>query len=307
MANFKIRKHLLWGKIIVLKSGHIEEGLRYAEKKDIRIVELDHEEGFSDKNADFLIGLDFVEGVVVSASLRNMDWLAMKKNLRLLYVDSTVGNRLDLSDQTDLEMLYLMRCPQQVNGFGACLKLKHLTLGSYKPTGQDLADLPVLPQLQKLELHKSGITDLKGLDKLPQLMQLLGEGLPQLQTLDGIGEAVNLQTLELRNCKRVTSLDALQQVPLLARVKLPNCGQTPNLRFIKNIPHLRFFTFVDTNVLDGDMAPLVGVDYIGYSDKRHFSHRQEEIEAMSAQMRGGPPDPQYGYLFWNEGEVEIKL
>jgi hypothetical protein len=49
---------------------------------------------------------------------------------------------------------------------------------------------------------------------------------------------------------------------------------------------LDFFSFVDTNVLDGDLSPLLDLPklrYVGTMDKRNYSHKMAEFNELLAQ------------------------
>ena len=44
------------------------------------------------------------------------------------------------------------------------------------------------------------------------------------------------------------------------------------------MPKLEDFRFVDTNVIDGDLSPLIRLKYAGFFDKKHYSHTREQIK-----------------------------
>ena len=49
--------------------------------------------------------------------------------------------------------------------------------------------------------------------------------------------------------------------------------------------NLDFFSFVETPVADGDLCPLLELprlEYVGTMDKRHYSHKCDEINTLLA-------------------------
>jgi protein phosphatase 1 regulatory subunit 7 len=43
------------------------------------------------------------------------------------------------------------------------------------------------------------------------------------------------------------------------------------------MPKLKQFMFVDTNIVDGDLSPCIGLEYSGFFDKKHYSHKFKEL------------------------------
>jgi hypothetical protein len=56
-----------------------------------------------------------------------------------------------------------------------------------------------------------------------------------------------------------------------------------NLGFLKDLPNLVDFRFVDTNVLDGDLTPIIehpNLRNAGFLDRRNFNFKSEKINAL---------------------------
>ena len=43
------------------------------------------------------------------------------------------------------------------------------------------------------------------------------------------------------------------------------------------MPKLEFFSFVDTDVVDGDLTPCMRLDYAGTMNKRHYNIKAEDL------------------------------
>ncbi|MDE7303291.1 MAG: hypothetical protein K2N60_08260, partial [Oscillospiraceae bacterium] len=54
-----------------------------------------------------------------------------------------------------------------------------------------------------------------------------------------------------------------------------------SLDFILDMPKLREISFVNSNIIDGDMTPLLKhspkLEFVGFNNKRHYSHLWEDV------------------------------
>ena len=66
-----------------------------------------------------------------------------------------------------------------------------------------------------------------------------------------------------------------------------NCPDIPTIKFVKEMPQLKSFIFLDTNVIDGDMNPLLDLEYVGYTDKKHFNFKSWEINEKIKERNNG--------------------
>jgi hypothetical protein len=73
---------------------------------------------------------------------------------------------------------------------------------------------------------------------------------------------------------------------LVARMKtlrvlrLNECGEIPSLALLDELPALEEFRFVDTNIADGDLRPVLRLKRVGFLRKKHYSHTPEEVDAI---------------------------
>src|SRR5262249_32680780 len=99
-----------------------------------------------------------------------------------------------------------------------------------------------------------------------------------------------LRYLHLLTCKKFQDLPELVKLTKLEVLRLNACGDLPNLKFLAAFPRLGEFRFVDTNVIDGDLSPLLSLPKlksVGLLDKGHFSHTTAEIKAaVDAKSKG---------------------
>jgi hypothetical protein len=72
---------------------------------------------------------------------------------------------------------------------------------------------------------------------------------------------------------------------------LSKCAPIESLSFVADMPNLRSISFVNTNVLDGDLHYLEKLDYAGFDSKRHYTHKMDlDLE---------------GYKLWKRNPLEI--
>ena len=55
-------------------------------------------------------------------------------------------------------------------------------------------------------------------------------------------------------------------------------AEIQTLSFLKGLKLLRHFSFVGTNVKDGDLSACIGIDHVGFNNKRHYSHTYDQLK-----------------------------
>lgn len=135
-----------------------------------------------------------------------------------------------------------------------------------------------LEQLEELVLTQCKVSSLAGIGKLGELRKL---ELNYLRTLNDLGdlEGLNysLQRLEIEACKDIENLYKIGNLKELEFFILWNCGDIPSIGFVKELHQLKHFSFGSTNILDGDLSPCIGIDYIHFTEKKHYSHKRKDF------------------------------
>lgn len=60
--------------------------------------------------------------------------------------------------------------------------------------------------------------------------------------------------------------------------------------FLNQFPNLIDFRFVDTNVLDGDLSPILDhptIRSVGFLNKRHYNFKDDKMDALLKDKNGG--------------------
>ncbi len=153
--------------------------------------------------------------------------------------------------------------------------------------------------IEYLNLYQSKSIPYEQLSKLTELRNLVFIQVP-IQSLNGYGIFRNLENMEVAYCRNLTDISGITDCPLLRKLEIDcckkiedfnclsklknlegliisNCGNIPSIAFIDDMPKLRFFSFVDTNIVDGDLTPCMRLEYVGTMDKRHYNIKAENL------------------------------
>ena len=163
--------------------------------------------------------------------------------------------------------------------------------------GKDPACLPASLQFLALRnyphsslMNISSLSSLSdfGLGPAPRLLSL--DGLPASVTQIALGPCPKLTDLRALDrcrltkiiidlCKRAEGLSALGEQRDLRYLMLANLGTIPSISFVSKCQKLDFLSFPGTDVEDGDMRSCVGIEYIFFNQKKHYSHTLRQTRA----------------------------
>ncbi len=157
-----------------------------------------------------------------------------------------------------------------------------LHIWHFNPKSKSFLDLPAAPNLKYLEINFSNCTSLVGLEKYPLLQRLDLNYCTKLENLNGIEVlSQDIYCLWIDHSQKLINHSDVAMLPNLKTLGLHSCGTIQNLDFINNLKKLTTFMFMDTNVADGNMSPLIHhtpkLRSLSFSSKRHFSHNYREI------------------------------
>jgi hypothetical protein len=101
--------------------------------------------------------------------------------------------------------------------------------------------------------------------------------------LDALTELVEL---EITNCPRLERIDVVARLAELQKLTLGNNGKVESLKPLRGLRNLHWLTFPEsTNIVDGDLTPLLelpSLRKVAFQNRRHYSHRREQIVAALA-------------------------
>lgn len=208
------------------------------------------------------------------------DALESLNNLRGLYFESP-GAGIDLSWFPELEVYSGGWHKEHIN-FDQRPALRRLALRSFNPKSCDLSSLANNRRLERLDIVRSTITSLDGIETLEDLRVLDIAYMSKLESLDAFKkcEEAGLRSLSIERAKNIKGYQPLASLTRLKDLKLCGCPAMPDLKWTKGMNWLEHFAFVETNVIDGDLDPLLKLTrlrYIGTEDKRHYNHKMHDF------------------------------
>jgi hypothetical protein len=161
----------------------------------------------------------------------------------------------------------------------SCKNLAVLQLSSYAPRSKSLVDVPALGSLREVILIKPNIVSLAGIERFA-LQRLEIAYAAKLTDASAVGAIETLESLELVRCRGVDVAGLSMHLRRLRSLRVRDGADLASLGFLKQMPLLEDFRFVGTNVVDGDLRPLLGMRSVGFLHKRHYSHTPEQVDAI---------------------------
>lgn len=271
-------------RLLVVQSTRLDESVEYINAKQVKGVSIAPVSGYDLTDIDFLKICPSVVAVELGARLSDMEGLYSLPNLA--YFKAPFQHKIRLSRFGSLMDLHTEWNAKVHREFGSQRNLSRLCLRKYKRTS--IVDLSALKNLTSLQVIQSPLASLAGIAAFSKLKALEVNYCRNFADIDEISAvAGTLKTIEFDHCKQIANFTPLANLKSLQKLILSDCGSLPNLRFIREMPRLEFFSFVNTNVVDGDLSPCLNLRYVGFMDKKRYSHSSKEVRAMiESQGRG---------------------
>ena len=270
-------------KVFVFDSDRIREGIEYIRQHDLRTIEINSFLGYKKKDINFLSEIaDFLEGIIVPEDFADISILNSLHKLKTLGFSDNKKDVIDLSNFPELSTLACDYSKRLVS-LETCEELKSLTLSGFNTKAKDLSALPKLSSLKELNLFLTNIESLDGIEKYKTLEKL---SLFRASKLERIGklQEINksLMEIDIEACKRISDYPALGNLDKLKKLMIGNSSEIPTLAFVRNMDSLEFFSFVETNVKDGDLTPCIGLKYVGFGNKRHYNLKSKDFKKTNS-------------------------
>jgi len=137
-------------------------------------------------------------------------------------------------------------------------------------------------RLLYLELNWANIKNFEGIEKFKNLKRLELHYCVKLENDKGLSQLKDkIEFLHINQSKKFKFTDELHELKKLKVLCLNACGSLDNLDFLKNFPDLVDFRFVDTNVLDGNLKPILEhptIRTVGFLNKKYYNYKDEKIK-----------------------------
>jgi len=263
--------------ILLFDSDRAKECCDYAIKYKIDVISI-YPEIYTAKDLKPIIPISkFVKGLLLEDYVQ-YDNLNLFDNLTFLSVPDNGKDIVDFSNFPCLERLSC-KFSQRIRGIEFCNNLKSLSIGNFKSKTDNLSTLPLLNKLEHLSLIKTNINSLKGIERYYNLKQFELFNAPKIESIAPLKEISNcLVEIDIEGCKKIHDYEVLGNLKYLTKIKLIESGEIKTLAFVKNLPQLNFISFWGTNVLDGNLKFCKGINFVGFDNKKHYSHRKEQFK-----------------------------
>lgn len=162
---------------------------------------------------------------------------------------------------------------------------EYAILWNLKATDKTLSQVPKSDNLKFLQLNWANVTDFKIItERFIKLKRLELQYCIKLLNDDHIDLlSESLENLNILQSKKFVAGENLLKLKKLKVLRLNECGPIQNLDFLKNFPNLEDFRFVNTNILDGNLKPILehpSIKTVGFFNKRHYNIKDVEMEIL---------------------------
>lgn len=270
---FKFENMLSDGNFLVIDTAiPTDKTINFINQNNIENIYINRSLGYNLLNIKPFSNLSGIKKLIVVGGEMNLQGIERFKGLEFLQCSCDITTEIDLSKFENLKELRITWF-KQLKKLESLKKLEVLSLRNFKGSVEIIQELT---SLQKLELPQSYV--LKDLDFVKPLLKLkyflISYG-KVLQDISGLIDLSNtLEVLEITNCKKIKYEGLFLKMKNLCKIMLTSSADLPNLSFISSLENLKFFSFVNTNVIDGDLTMLEGLEYVGFLNKRHYTHKK---------------------------------
>jgi hypothetical protein len=266
-------------RYIFIESDRIDACMDYALRNHGGRIAITALGGFKLPDLSFLSRFPWVEELNIQhADMIDISGVSALARLRSLLISGKAKQPLDLANFPHLRELRIQWWPKLRLG-DALTSLRALTLSHYSPASNDLSGLPEMPHLEELDLVQSQNPTLSGIDRYRSLKKVEVAYFPRLVDLSALSAFTNgvLGTLEFQRCPKLANHDHVKVIRALKRLAFNSCGEISSLKFLDDLEALESFSFVHTNIVDGDLTPCLRLQFAGFFNKRHYSHRSSDF------------------------------
>lgn len=259
-AQFKFN-----GDTMIMDSNRISECVQYIKDKSVSklyICDL----YYTLNDLDFIKECPNITSInIYSNKINQIDGLYELRNLKEIILQD-IDCIVDLSCFQNLES-FLGSWNKNYINLTSLLHLKNLRLDNYNPKSKSLKDLSAFNELETLMLVKSSIESLEGIGALQHLTNVSFYYLNKLSSLKSLDDVKNLESITFEACKKISELEILQNNKQLQSIKIFNCRAINSIEFIKELPELKHFSCLKTDILDENIHLCADINYYAVDKK----------------------------------------
>ena len=220
----------------------------------------------------------------------DMRQLSGLSNLRGLLVESA-GSGINFEWFPELEV-FTGTWHADNHNLSSAHELRTMRIWKYAAKEKNLSVIANITRLETLHLTQTPIESLDGLETLEDLRYLDVAYAPKLASLSAFTACSGgLREVSIQNARGIASYQSLSSLSNLRLLILSSCAPMADLHWILSLQRLDFFSFMETNVVDGDLSPLLRLPclrYVGTFEKRHYNMTSGAVmEALSKRSSDG--------------------
>ncbi|MEO8515930.1 MAG: hypothetical protein ABI426_04255 [Flavobacterium sp.] len=306
IENLYIRQNK-YENSIILTHNEFENGLlknnviSSIKKLNIKEIELNDLFGFNMFDLNFVDQINWVEGIkIIKSDGVNSNDLKRLENIRK-FVNNYSSEPVDFLSFKKLEKADILWSKGRENIL-ECENLESLTIHKLKL--KDLKDFKKLKNLKNLSLINSSLESLEGIEdlenlesleicinknlnnltslsKLNNLKWLKLEKCSKLEDITPIKDCIDISFISILDCKKIINNEVIFKLIHLNVLAINNSGEIKSIHGIEEMKNLERFIIYNSNVIDGDLKPLIrlkNLKWCKFSDKKHYNLKYEEVE-----------------------------
>lgn len=268
---------------IVIDSARTREYVQYMNENNISAVALTNSL-YRSSDIDFLSECPAVHTINITSSyVMDLSGLSYLNRLNVLSLNEP-KTPVDLSRFSELSTLHV-DLNKNVWGLEECANLRVLKLWKYKPASRDLIGLANLTKLVELELTQSAVTSLQGSEVFTRLQKAGMYYCSKLECIQPLTEGAGpISKLSFESCKKIKDYEKLSALQGLEELLITEGGEIPSIEFIRHLALLRSFVFMGTTVADRNLHPCTGLQYVAFTQKKHYTHRMKDFKMKDFQV-----------------------
>jgi len=272
----------VYGPRIVMQGPWSKAALKAAQRVEAKEIELNYAKGWSGKDLRFLRDLPELEAFeIIDWTTDDIGAVNELLELRRLEVSTYCKTELRFNEFPALEECALEWRPKASSIFEH-QGIKRLFMNKYP--GRDLTNLSQMTSLESLRLASPArLVRLRGVESLRKLTRLELSYATRLTSLAGVEKLTRLVALEINTCRKVQEITPVAGLRQLKELAVNNCGDIETIQPVMGLKDLESFLFWEsTNVVDGDLSPLLGLpklESVAFAERRHYSHTRNDLPA----------------------------
>jgi hypothetical protein len=249
----------------------------------------DHLEPLS--SLDFLREFSFLKKLSIDC-INDQDYSFLKTltNLTSLEIGLSVTfkNAIDLSNQANLEELYLDWRKKKIFGLDQCNNLLKLSIAGFNEN--DISKLSSIRNLRSVRLVSSSIKSLDGIDGLIELSNLELLRCGKLISIDALTDMLNLNSVIFKNCPNIESFKIIGTLKELKSFEITDCKNVDSIKFLNNLGNLDKFVMCGNTVIeDGDLTAIQHLKDVIYKHRQSYNvnfenNKQDQIATNNREL-----------------------